>query len=238
MSTEPPVRSAARATRGSSRSDHGRSAAAPTRTLPLPDRLVGARIVGADAKAIVPSHPRLGLGADDDDDASSSIDALPAATSARTRERRVRSASSAHNHAHVAMRRFLPMWAHARNFAAARHVLGAQEKPSSTPRAPVIVGRSDSMPCATASFVENFALAEGRVSSGIKHGTVRNVSTPRVRAASIQPFTRDTGRQELSSRVIPSRLVVLSPLSSTARPPRSDRFSVGCRPSEDQGGPP
>lgn len=120
---------------------------------------------------------------------------------------------------------------------AARGVLAARRFLSPTPRALVVAAPSDATRRATASFVENFSLAEERASDGINHVTVRDESTPRVRTESIPPITQSTGRQESSSRVTPSRLTVLSPMFPRARPSRSDRTSVGCRTSEDQGGP-
>jgi len=104
--------------------------------------------------------------------------------------------------------------------------------------APVVAERIDGLPRAAAWFVENFALAKVGASSGIKHGTVRNVSTPHVRSASIQTFTQTIGHPTSWSRVTPSRLAALSSHSPTVGPPRSDRCSAGCSPSEDQGGPP
>lgn len=118
----------------------------------------------------------------------------------------------------------------------ARVVLVARQIFSWTARARVVAARSEATRRATASFVENFALAGKRVSDGIKHGTVRNETTPRVRAVSILP-TQSTGGQALSSRVTPSRHVVLSPMFLRTRLTRCDRTLVGCRSSEDQGGP-
>jgi hypothetical protein len=152
---------------------------------------------------------------------------------------------SARNPYQVAARR-LDSRERARRIATARHVLVEPEKfrltqareiprPSCTP---MIAARTRTALRQPASFAEKISLAETDVLGGIKHGTVRNESTPRVRAANILPITHTTGRQESSSRVTPSRLALLSPMSSSARPSRSDRTSVGCRTSEDQGGPP
>jgi hypothetical protein len=90
-----------------------------------------------------------------------------------------------------------------------------------------------------ADFAENFTLASLHDGGGIKLGTVRKRSTPRVRAVSTFPITHTTGRQESSSRVASSRLFS----SPFAEPPRSDHSEEECRPGEehtrlqDQGGP-
>jgi hypothetical protein len=120
-----------------------------------------------------------------------------------------------------------------------RAAIGASaHEPLDAPRVPVVAERIDGLPRAAAWFMENFALAKVGASSGIKLGTVRNVSTPHMRSASIQPFTKTIGHPTSWSRVTPSRLAVLSSHSPTVGPPRSDRCSAGCSPSEDQGGPP
>jgi len=128
---------------------------------------------------------------------------------------------------------------HVRAAPTARCVLVELENFPRPRCAPVVAARTRAEVREPASFVEKFALAETRASGGINHGTVRNESTPRMRAASILPITHTKGRQESSSRVTPSRLAGLSSMSmwSTAQPSRSDRISEGCRTSEDQGGP-
>jgi hypothetical protein len=113
----------------------------------------------------------------------------------------------------------------------------ARSHAASTPRARVVAERSDGRCRATASFVENFSLAHMRASDGIKHGTVRNESTPRVRSVSNPPITQSTVRQETSPRVTPSRLTAPSPMFPGAWLSRSDQTSVGCNSREDQGGP-
>ena len=120
---------------------------------------------------------------------------------------------------------------------AAHLVLFTRKDSSMTSHAPVVAARSESTRRATASFVENFSLAVEPVSDGIKHGTVRNETEPRMRAEIILPTTQLRGRQKSSSRVTPSRHAVLSPILPRTRPSRSDRTSVGCRSREDQGGP-
>lgn len=120
---------------------------------------------------------------------------------------------------------------------AARPVLRSAGKIVAARRARVVAAPSVSSAELRASFVENFALAEMPAPDGIKHGTARDESTPRVRVESIQPITQSTGRLSTSSRITPSRLAVLAPMSSRARPPRSDRTWIGCKSSEDQGGP-
>jgi hypothetical protein len=124
-------------------------------------------------------------------------------------------------------------------FTTARHVLDTTVLFSLRRNARVVAVQTCDVLREPAPFVEKNALAETCALGGIKHGTVRNESTPRVRAASILPITHSTGRQESSSRITPSRLALLSSMSmcSTAQPSRSDRFSDGCRTSEDQGGP-
>ncbi len=140
------------------------------------------------------------------------------------------------NRARSIVRRVSTSRGHVR-FGAARLVLTVRTKFTPTPRALIVAARIDATPLATASFVENFSLAHNRARDGINDGTVRNESTPRMRAESIPPITQSTSRQESSSRVTPSRLTVLSPLFPRARPSRSDRTSVGCKSREDQGGP-
>lgn len=115
--------------------------------------------------------------------------------------------------------------------------LSARDLSASSSRAPIVAARSEGTHRMTASFVDNFSLALMRASDGIKHGTVRNESTPRVRAASNPPITQSTSCRETSSRVRPSRLTVPSPMFPGAWRSRSDRTSVGCMSREDQGGP-
>ncbi len=128
-----------------------------------------------------------------------------------------------------------------RGASAARHVLSSyahgETRRATTSRAPVVAARSARTRRVAASFVENFSLALVPARDGIKHGTARNESTPRVRAESILPITQTTRRRTSSPRIKPVRLAVLSPLFPRARPSRSDRTPEGCTSREDQGGP-
>ena len=123
--------------------------------------------------------------------------------------------------------------------ATARHVLAESESFPLSRHTPIVATRTHAALCEPASFVRKFSLAEKCATGGIKHGTVRKGSTPRERTESILPITHSTGRQGSSSWITPSWLAHLSSMSKwpTAQPSRSDRFSDGCRTSEDQGGP-
>jgi hypothetical protein len=164
---------------------------------------------------------------------------VPFSSTGRTgeRDRRDPPDDDREHEPHAVTRGTLNSRERARIAATARPVLLMPEEFLVARHAPVIAARTRIVLREPASFVEKFALAEMSASGGIKHGTVRNESTPRLRAASILPITHTTGRQESSSRVTPSRHALLSPMFSTARPSRSDRTSAGCRTSEDQGGP-
>jgi len=79
----------------------------------------------------------------------------------------------------------------------------------------------------------NFVLAARNLSDGIKHGTARCGSTPRVRAGSTFSITRTTRRLLMSKRAKPRRLrpPSVSEPSWLGLPREGHRFR------EDQGGP-
>jgi hypothetical protein len=108
---------------------------------------------------------------------------------------------------------------------------GDRENVSVARRAPVIAARTRATVREPASLAEKFALAEARHVGGIKHGTVRNETTPLVRAASIVHLTQ-TRRPEYSLRVASSRLRP----SPDDGPPRSDRRMDECSRHEERTG--
>lgn len=79
----------------------------------------------------------------------------------------------------------------------------------------------------------NFVLDARNLSDGIKHGTARGESTPRVRAGSTFSITRTTRRLLMSKRAKPRRLLPpsVSEPSWLGLPREGHRFR------EDQGGP-
>ena len=191
-----------------------------------------------ETEVIMSAEPAVLLGARVIDRARSSREKSPfVLPSSRGIDRCVPSTTRDARHARSFVRRASERRERAR-ITAARLVLSTRTNSAPTSHGRVVAARKEATRRATASFVENLALAVERVSGGINHDTVRNESNPRVRAASILPTTQTRGRQESSSRVTPSRLAVLSPMFPRARPSRSDRTSVGCSSREDQGGPP
>jgi hypothetical protein len=213
----------------------------------VPPALTITRPIKTESKATMSSEPLNGPRACDSGRRPASP-ADPSSLVRRTRPRNRRGSPVNHRaqNSYQVTPRPLDSRERARRDTTARRVLVASERIRRIPArgiglgpcAPMIAARTGTMLPEPASFAQKFLLAETDGLGGIKHGTVRNESTPRVRAVNILPITHTTGRQESSSRVTPSRLAFLSPMSPTARPPRSDRTSVGCRTSEDQGGPP
>jgi hypothetical protein len=117
-------------------------------------------------------------------------------------------------------------------------MLNVAQFSSASLRTRVVAGRIIASLREPAWFAEKIALAEAPHCGGIKHPTVRNEPTPRMRAASTIQLTQTTGRKESLLRVPSSRLSSSFPQG----PSRSDRPMDECSgseehiPLEDQGG--
>jgi len=109
--------------------------------------------------------------------------------------------------------------------ATARGEMGARHHEA------VFAERNHGASVAAAFCVTNFVLEAATRIGGIKLRTARDL-TPRVRAASTFPFTRTTGRHQVSKRAKPSRLIF-----PPRGPARLRENLEGCNFCEDQGGP-